>query len=104
MSCMASTALDSGRQVLGLLREAADAGHTVVLVTHSPLAVRRLCNRAVWIDQGQVIAVVTQAKVGMEIAQGVDKVRRLRVAGRDERHQCRSPFFRCGPDRRASGW
>lgn len=26
---------------------------TVVLVTHSPQAVRRLCNRAVWIEQGE---------------------------------------------------
>jgi lipopolysaccharide transport system ATP-binding protein len=35
-----------------LIEDRLASDRTVVLVTHSPLAARRLCNRAVWIDQG----------------------------------------------------
>ncbi|MGA7759927.1 MAG: ABC transporter ATP-binding protein [Ilumatobacteraceae bacterium] len=45
--------LDSGKQVLGLLRRAADDGHTVVLVTHNS-AIAQIADRVVELGDGQV--------------------------------------------------
>ena len=45
--------LDSGKQVLGLLRRAADDGHTVVLVTHNS-AIARIADRIIELGDGEV--------------------------------------------------
>jgi putative ABC transport system ATP-binding protein len=45
--------LDSGKQVLGLLRRAADDGHTVVLVTHNS-AIAQIADRIIELGDGQV--------------------------------------------------
>jgi putative ABC transport system ATP-binding protein len=45
--------LDSGKQVLGLLRRAANDGHTVVLVTHNS-AIARIADRIIELGDGQV--------------------------------------------------
>ncbi len=45
--------LDSGKQVLGLLRRAADDGHTVVLVTHNS-AIALIADRIIELGDGQV--------------------------------------------------
>jgi putative ABC transport system ATP-binding protein len=45
--------LDSGKQVLGLLRQAADDGHTVVLVTHNS-AIASIADRVIELGDGQV--------------------------------------------------
>lgn len=45
--------LDSGRQILGLLRHAADAGHTLVLVTHNS-AIARIADRIIELGDGEV--------------------------------------------------
>jgi len=45
--------LDSGRQILGLLRQAADAGHTLVLVTHNS-AIARIADRIIELGDGEV--------------------------------------------------
>ncbi len=45
--------LDSGRQILGLLRRAADAGHTVLLVTHNT-AIAAIADRVVELHDGRI--------------------------------------------------
>lgn len=45
--------LDSGKHVLGLLRRAADEGHTVVLVTHNS-AIARIADRIIELGDGRV--------------------------------------------------
>ena len=45
--------LDSGKQVLRLLRRAADDGHTVVLVTHNS-AIAQIADRIIELGDGQV--------------------------------------------------
>jgi homopolymeric O-antigen transport system ATP-binding protein len=42
------------RKCLGKMGDAAKAGRTVVLVSHQMNQIRRLCNRAVWMDGGRV--------------------------------------------------
>ena len=42
------------KKCLGKMGDVARAGRTVVLVTHQMNQIRRLCNRVVWIDDGQV--------------------------------------------------
>jgi len=42
------------KKCLGKMGDVARTGRTVVLVTHQLNQIRRLCHRAVWIDQGQV--------------------------------------------------
>jgi putative ABC transport system ATP-binding protein len=45
--------LDSGKQILGLLRGAADDGHTVLLVTHNS-AIAAIADRVVELGDGEV--------------------------------------------------
>ncbi len=42
------------KKCLGKMGDVARAGRTVVLVTHQLNQIRRLCNRVLWIDSGQV--------------------------------------------------
>jgi lipopolysaccharide transport system ATP-binding protein len=42
------------KKCLGKMGDVARAGRTVVLVSHQLNQIRRLCNRAVWVDGGQV--------------------------------------------------
>jgi lipopolysaccharide transport system ATP-binding protein len=42
------------QKCLGKMGEVARAGRTVILVTHQLTQIRRLCNRVVWLDAGQV--------------------------------------------------
>jgi len=46
--------LESGKQILRLLRQAADAGHTVVLVTHNS-AIAAIADRVVELRDGQIL-------------------------------------------------
>jgi len=43
------------RRCLGRLEELANTGRTVVFVSHALPAVTQLCDRAIWIDSGQVV-------------------------------------------------
>ncbi|MDP9459140.1 MAG: ATP-binding cassette domain-containing protein, partial [Actinomycetota bacterium] len=52
--------LDSFRTVLGRL---VDEGRTVLLVEHNMLLVRELCDRAVFLSTGEVLAVDTPARL-----------------------------------------
>lgn len=42
------------RKCLGKMGEVAGRGRTVLLVSHTMSAIRRLCGRALWIDQGRI--------------------------------------------------
>lgn len=42
------------KKCLGKMGDVARAGRTVVLVTHQMNQIRRLCQRAIWIDDGQI--------------------------------------------------
>jgi homopolymeric O-antigen transport system ATP-binding protein len=44
------------RKCLGKMGEVADAGRTVLFVSHNMSAVTGLCNRAIWIDGGRIVA------------------------------------------------
>lgn len=46
--------LDSGKQILGLLRRAADAGHTVVLVSHNS-AIAAVADRVIELRDGHIV-------------------------------------------------
>lgn len=46
-----------------VMQEKITSGDTVILVSHSARTIRRLCNRAVWIEDGVVRASGTTAKV-----------------------------------------
>jgi lipopolysaccharide transport system ATP-binding protein len=41
---------------LGRMKEAATGGRTVLFVSHNLLAIQALCQRALWLDQGKVVA------------------------------------------------
>jgi lipopolysaccharide transport system ATP-binding protein len=43
------------KKCLGKMSDVAHEGRTVILVSHNMTAVETLCNRAVWIDKGQVV-------------------------------------------------
>ena len=47
----------------GVLARLLDGGHTVLLVEHNMLIVRELCDRAVFLGSGQVLAVDTPEKL-----------------------------------------
>jgi len=42
------------RKCLGSMRTVADAGRTIIFVSHSMVSVQSLCNRAIWLDKGLV--------------------------------------------------
>lgn len=42
------------KKCLGKMGDVADSGRTIVFVSHNMLAVRKLCQQAVWLDGGQV--------------------------------------------------
>jgi len=44
------------RKCLGKMQDVGQAGRTVLFVSHDMNAIRRLCQKAVWLDQGQVRA------------------------------------------------
>jgi lipopolysaccharide transport system ATP-binding protein len=44
------------KRCLGKMEEAASAGRTVLFVSHNMSAVAGLCQRAVWIDEGSIVA------------------------------------------------
>lgn len=44
------------KKCLGKMGEVADAGRTVLFVSHNMEAVQRLCRRCLWIDHGSVVA------------------------------------------------
>ena len=43
------------KKCLGKMSDVAQEGRTVLLVSHNMTAVETLCNRAIWIDKGQVV-------------------------------------------------
>ena len=48
--------LDFQRKCIARIEELLSRGATLVLVSHSPDAVLRLCQRVVWLEQGRVVA------------------------------------------------
>jgi lipopolysaccharide transport system ATP-binding protein len=54
---------DFQQKSLGRMERIAEGGRTVLFVSHQLNQVRRLCNRAVWIDAGRLNAVGTAAEV-----------------------------------------
>jgi len=48
--------LDFQRKCMARIEELLSRGATLVLVSHSPDAVLRLCQRVVWLEQGRVVA------------------------------------------------
>lgn len=42
------------KKCLGKMGDVAGSGRTIVFVSHNMLAVRKLCQRAVWLDRGQI--------------------------------------------------
>ena len=44
------------RKCLGKMGDVAHSGRTVLFVSHNMVAVQRLCEQAIWLDQGQVVA------------------------------------------------
>jgi lipopolysaccharide transport system ATP-binding protein len=42
------------QKCLGKMRDVTQAGHTVLLVSHSMSTVSRLCEKSMWLDQGQI--------------------------------------------------
>jgi lipopolysaccharide transport system ATP-binding protein len=51
------------------LRELLDRGTTLLFVTHEPATVRSLCNRAIWIDAGEVRQIADPVDVTRNYAQ-----------------------------------
>lgn len=51
------------RKCLGKMGDLSHSGRTVLFVSHNMQAVRSLCSEAIWLDQGQVKAVGSSAKV-----------------------------------------
>jgi lipopolysaccharide transport system ATP-binding protein len=43
------------KKCLGKIRDVAHSGRTVVFVSHNMTAIRSLCHRALWLDQGQLL-------------------------------------------------
>lgn len=43
------------KKCLGKMGDVATAGRTVLFVSHNMVAVQNLCNRAIWLDNGQII-------------------------------------------------
>jgi ABC-type polysaccharide/polyol phosphate transport system ATPase subunit len=88
------------RRCLGRMAEVERSGRTVVFVSHNVDAIGRLCPRAVWLEQGRVVADgpsadVVDAYLGADAQRageavlppgdGVVEVRRVAVTGRDGR-------------------
>lgn len=48
---------DFQRRCLGKMSEIGESGRTVVFISHNMDAIRRLCGRAVWLEQGRVEAI-----------------------------------------------
>ncbi len=44
------------RRCLGRMEDLSDSGRTVLFVSHQMQAVSRLCDRAIWLDKGEIVA------------------------------------------------
>jgi lipopolysaccharide transport system ATP-binding protein len=55
--------LEFQKKCLGKMEEVSKGGRTIVLVSHQMNQIRRLCNRVVWLDHGQVREVGPTAEV-----------------------------------------
>lgn len=54
------------KKCLGKMGDVAKEGRTVLFVSHNMTAVKTLCERAIWLDQGQIMEVGETAKVGLD--------------------------------------
>src|SRR6202048_4452106 len=54
------------KKCLGKMGDVAKEGRTVLFVSHNMTAVKTLCERAIWLDQGQIMEVGETAQVGLD--------------------------------------
>jgi lipopolysaccharide transport system ATP-binding protein len=66
------------RKCLGKMNDLSHSGRTVLFVSHNMQAVRSLCTQAIWLEQGEIRASGTSAKV---IEQYLDVASRSKQAG-----------------------
>lgn len=73
------------RKCLGKMGEVAGEGRTVLFVSHNMSAVNTLCEKAIWLDQGEVQAMgPTKEVVSQYLSQGVARQQHKQWPNRDE--------------------
>src|SRR5436190_18304095 len=76
--------IDFQRKCLGKMHDVAQGGRTVLFVSHQLAAVNRLCDRALWLHQGQVRALGSREEVGSAYLNFGDQAMGQRTWGGDE--------------------
>jgi len=76
------------RKCLGKMGDVARAGRTIILVSHQLNQIRRLCNRAVWVDSGELRLTGPTAEVvsGYETAMTSPERGSVSAVGQDKTH------------------
>lgn len=87
---------DSGfqRKSLGKMGEVAGRGRTVLLVSHTMSAIRRLCGRVLWIDQGRTRVDGSPTDVTLEYMHVLDSASSVGAARESLHRLPQDPAFR----------
>lgn len=86
------------RKCLGKMSEVARLGRTVLFVSHQMIAVRTLCERALWLDDGRVIKDGPALEVVLECEQSLLQASCANAATIKRKEVPATPFYILGVD------
>lgn len=78
------------RKCLGKMEDVAHSGRTVLFVSHNMAAVRALCNRAVYLDQGKVLQIGPAADIVDNYLSNIDRIGEVRCR---QDYNANAPIF-----------